>query len=182
MYFSAAQLSTVGGSSLTAETNVLRFLSIAETLSGVVLVSLILTFLLGVYDVVRDLRALSAQFFSAERGAGSPVASLAPYFQQGQPSGLDGHLDGIASSFSSYTDGVRLHHAAYYFQSGRDQFALPYAIRMLGGTLGALRWGCRPGTRPRPSPTWSRSRSSSSSSASTSRRSCAGRASPSRRW
>ena len=141
LYFSAAQLSTVGGSSLTAETNVLRFLSIAETLSGVVLVSLILTFLLGVYDVVRDLRALSAQFFSAERGAGSPVASLAPYFQQGQPTGLDGHLDGIASSFSSYTDGLRLHHAAYYFQSGRDQFALPYAIRMLGGTLGALRWG-----------------------------------------
>ncbi len=141
MYFSAAQLSTVGGSSLTAETDVLRFLSIAETLTGVVLVSLILTFLLGVYDVIRDLRALSAQFFSAERGAGSPVASLAPYFQHGQPSGLDGHLDGIASSFSSYTDGIRLHHAAYYFQSGRDQFALPYAIRMLGGTLEALRWG-----------------------------------------
>ena len=141
MYFSAAQLSTVGGSSLTAETDVLRFLSIAETLTGVVLVSLILTFLLGVYDVIRDLRALSAQFFSAERGAGSAVASLAPYFQQGQPTGLDGHLDGIASTFSSYTDGIRLHHAAYYFQSGRDQFALPYAIRMLGGTLGALRWG-----------------------------------------
>ncbi|GAA1399886.1 FUSC family protein [Oerskovia paurometabola] len=141
MYFSAAQLSTVGGSSLTAETDVLRFLSIAETLTGVVLVSLILTFLLGVYDVIRDLRALSAQFFSAERGAGSPVASLAPFFQQGEPSGLDGHVDGIADSFSSYTDGLRLHHAAYYFQSGRDQFALPYAIRMLGGTLGALRWG-----------------------------------------
>lgn len=152
MYFSAAQLSTVGGSSLTAETDVLRFLSIAETLTGVVLVSLILTFLLGVYDVIRDLRALSAQFFSAERGAGSPVASLAPFFHQGEPSGLDGHVDGIADSFSSYTDGLRLHHAAYYFQSGRDQFALPYAIRMLGGTLGALRWGLPTGHRATATP------------------------------
>ncbi|WP_122817842.1 FUSC family protein [Nocardioides pantholopis] len=141
MYFSAAQLSTVGGSVLTAETDLLRFLSIAETLTGVILVSLILTFLLGVYDVIGSLHSLCRHFFSAERGAGSPVASLAPYFQQGEPNGLDGHVDGIADSFASYTDGLRLHHAAYYFQSGRDQFALPYALRMTGGTLGALRWG-----------------------------------------
>ncbi|MBC2933073.1 FUSC family protein [Nocardioides sp. zg-1228] len=141
MYFSAAQLSTVGGSALTAETDVLRFLSITETLSGVVLISLILTFLLGVYSVISDLNALCRHFFTAERGAGSPVDSLAPFFQGGQQSGLDGHLDGIAESFASYTDGLRLHHAAYYFQSGRDHFALPYAVRMLGGTIGALRWG-----------------------------------------
>lgn len=141
MYFSAAQLSTVGGSYLTAQTDLLRFLSIAETLTGVILVSLILTFLLGVYSVISDLNALCRHFVAAERGAGSAVAGLAPYFHDGQASGLDGHLDGIAASFASYTDGLRLHHAAYYFQSGRDRFALPYALRMLGGTIGALRWG-----------------------------------------
>ncbi|WP_262851042.1 FUSC family protein [Mumia quercus] len=140
-YFSAAQLSTVGGSSLTAETDLLRFLSIAETLSGVVLISLILTFLLAIYSVFSDLNGLCRYFFTAERGAGSTVATLTPFFRNGQPNGLDTHLDGISGSFASYTDGVRLHHAAYYFQSGRDQFALPYAIRMLAGTLGALRWG-----------------------------------------
>ncbi|NPC96664.1 FUSC family protein [Nocardioides sp. zg-DK7169] len=141
LYFSAAQLSTVGGSSLTAETDLLRFLSIAETLSGVILVSLILTFLLGVYSVIGDLNSLCRYFFTTERGAGSPTASLAPFFHDGQPDGLDSHLDGIAGSFASYVDGLRLHHAAYYFQSGRDQFALPYAVRMLAGTLSALRWG-----------------------------------------
>lgn len=147
MYFSAAQLATVGGSYLTAETDVLRFLSIAESLTGVILVSLILAFLLGVYGVISDLSALCTRFFSAERGAGSPVASLKPYFRDGQPNGLDGHLDAVAGTFASYTDGLRLHHAAYYFQSGRDRFALPYAVRMLGGTLGALRWGL-PSTHP----------------------------------
>ncbi|MFB9955013.1 hypothetical protein [Cellulomonas denverensis] len=140
-YFSAAQLSSVGGSYLTAATDLLRFLSIAETLTGVVLISLILTFLLGVYGVITDLNALCRHFLVAERGAGSAVAGLAPYFRDGQCSGLDGHLDGIAESFASYTEGLRLHHSAYYFQSGRDQYALPYAIRMLGGTIGALRWG-----------------------------------------
>ncbi|WP_182111351.1 MULTISPECIES: FUSC family protein [unclassified Actinotalea] len=141
LYFSAAQLATVGGSALTAETDVLRFLSIAESLTGVLLLSLVLTFLLGVYDVIGDLNALCQQFVPAERGAGSAVATLAPYIRGEEVQGLDGHLDGVAGALGSYVSGLRLHHAAYYFQSGQDRFALPYALRMVGDTLGALRWG-----------------------------------------
>lgn len=141
VYFSAAQLSTVGTSQLTPNTDVLRALSILETLTGVVLVSMVLTFLLGVYDVISSLRALSAQLFSGGRGIGEPIDNLRPYFPHGEARDLDSYLDSVAESFVSYVDGVRLHHAAYYFQSGRDTFALPYAVRMLGGTIGALRWG-----------------------------------------
>lgn len=141
LYFSAAQLATVGGSSLTAETDVLRFLSIVETLTGVVLISLVLTFLLGVYSVISDLNALCTQFLTGERGAGAARASLAPYFRGGEPVALDGHVDAVLSSFSSYVSGVRLHRSAYYFQSGRDRFALPYALRMTSGTVQVLRYG-----------------------------------------
>ncbi|QCX27828.1 FUSC family protein [Nocardioides jishulii] len=141
LYFSAAQLATVGGSVLTASTDPLRFLSILESLTGVVLISLILTFLLGVYDVIGSLNTLCRQFSSAERGVGSAVASLAPHFHDGQVDGLDSHLDAVSDALTSYMDGLRLHHAAYYFQSGRDQFALPYALSMVGGTIGALNWG-----------------------------------------
>lgn len=141
IYFSAAQLSTVGTSQLTPNTELLSALSIAETLTGVVLVSLILTFLLGVYDVIASLRQLCSQFYSAERGAGDPISSLEPFFPLGEPTGLDSHLQEISDALGSYTDGLRLHHAAYYFQSGRDQFALPYALGMLTGVVSALRWG-----------------------------------------
>ena len=141
IYFSAAQLATVGTSQLTPNTEVLSALSIAESLTGVILISLILTFLLGVYDVISSLRSLCAQFYSAERGAGDPISSLEPFFPQGQPTGLDSHLQEISDTLSSYSDGLRLHHAAYYFQSGRDQFALPYALTMLSGVVSALRWG-----------------------------------------
>lgn len=147
MYFSAAQLATVGTSQLSPNTDLLRALSILETLTGVVLVSLILTFLLGIYDVISSLRALSAQFFSAGAGVGEPIASLKPYFPGGESRDLDSHLESISDSFGSYTDGVRLHHSAYYFQSGRDTFSLPYSIRMLAGIIGGLRWGL-PGTNP----------------------------------
>lgn len=141
LYFSAAQLATVGTSQLTPNTDLLRVLSILETLTGVVLVSLILTFLLGIYAVISSLRSLSVQFFSAGRGVGEPIASLAPYFPDGQSRGLDSHLQSVSDAFSSYADGIRLHHAAYYFQSGRDTFSLPYSIRMLAGITGGLRWG-----------------------------------------
>lgn len=141
LYLSAAQLSTVGTSQISPETDLLRALTIVETLSAALLVSLILTFLLGVYAVVRDLRTLSANFVTAEPTAGDPVAGLEPFFSQGQPVGLDSHLQAISESFWSYADGLRLHHIAYYFQSGRDQFSLPYVLHMLGGSLAALRWG-----------------------------------------
>jgi hypothetical protein len=139
MYLSAAQLSTVGTSQINAQTDLLRALTIAETLSAPLLITLILTFLLGVYQVIRDLRTLSSNFSDAEHGVGDPVVNLEPYFPGGQ--GLDGYLQAINDSFWSYADGLRMHHVAYFFQSGRDQFSLPYVLYMFGGTLSALRWG-----------------------------------------
>ena len=141
LFLSLAQLATVGTSQVTANNDVLRILTVGETLSGLVLVTMILTFVLGVYQVVRDLRAFSSTLFSPVRGAGDAVAGLAPYFPDGRPTGLDSHLQAIHDTFDSYTDGVRLHHAAYYFQSGRDQFSLAYSLGMLSGVIGGLRWG-----------------------------------------
>lgn len=139
MYLSAAQLSTVGTAQINVETDLLRTLTIAETLVAPLLITLMLTFLLGVYQVIRDLRTLAANFSDAECGVGNPLANLGSYFPQGQ--GLDGYLQAINDSLWSYADGLRMHHVAYFFQSGRDQFALPYVLYTLGETLAALRWG-----------------------------------------
>jgi hypothetical protein len=144
MYLSAAQLSTVGTSQVNAQTDLLRTLTIIETLSAPLLITLILTFLLGVYQVIRDLRTLASNFSDAEQGVGDPLVNLAPYFPDGR--GLDGYLQAISDSFWSYADGVRMHHVAYFFQSGRDQFSLPYVLYAFGETLGALRWGLPAGS------------------------------------
>ncbi len=141
IYFSTAQLGTVGTSQVVPNTDVSRIISVLESLTGVVLVALILTFLLGVYGVISALRRLSAQFYNPRDSVGDPVASLKPYFPGGEPRDLDSKLSSIADSVSSYADGVRLHPSAYYFQSGRDTVSLPYSIRMLSGVVGALRWG-----------------------------------------
>jgi hypothetical protein len=139
LYLSAAQLSTVGTSQINPQTDLLRALTIVETLCAPLLITLILTFLLGVYQVIRDLRTLSSNFSDAEHGIGDAIVNLEPYFPAAR--GLDGYLQGISDSFWSYADGLRMHHVAYFFQSGRDQFSLPYVLYMFGGTLAALRWG-----------------------------------------
>jgi hypothetical protein len=139
MYLSSAQLSTVGTSQIIVQTNLLRALTIGETLAAPLLITLILSFLLGVYQVIRDLRILCSNFSGAEHGIGDPIANLEPYFAAAE--GLDGYLQAISSSFWSYADGLRMHHVAYFFQSGRDQFSLPHVLHMFGGTLAALRWG-----------------------------------------
>jgi hypothetical protein len=139
LYLSAAQLSTVGTSQINPETDLLRILTIAETLCAPLLITLILTFLLGVYQVIRDLRTLAANFSDAEHGVGNPLGNLAPYLPDGV--GLDGYLQSINASFWSYADGLRMHHVAYFFQSGRDQFSLPYVLDTFGQMLAAMRWG-----------------------------------------
>jgi hypothetical protein len=141
MYFSAAQLSTVGTAQISPQTNGLRAISVAETLTGLGLVTLILSFLFGVYQVVRDLRTLASNFGAGDESAEDPIASLGPYLGRGDLNCLDNHLQAISHNFWSYADGLRQHHLAYYFQSGRDHFALPYVLHRLGHWLAALRWG-----------------------------------------
>ena len=141
MYFSAAQLSTIGTSQITPETDGLRALSILETLTGLALVTVVISFLLGIYQVVRDLRALSSNFALEGNGADDPLAGLGVYLAREELDCLDNHLRAISANFWSYADGLRQHRLAYYFQSGRDRFALPYVMRMLGHWLAALRWG-----------------------------------------
>lgn len=141
VYFSAAQLSTVGPSGVTPETTLLRALSIVETLLGLGLVTLAVSFVLGVFQTISSLTALSSHLYNAAQGTRDPLASLSPHFPKGQPTGLSSFLGGIYQSLGAYYSGLRLHHTAYYFGSRHTHLSLPYTFHMLGGVVAALRWG-----------------------------------------
>lgn len=99
IYFSAAQLATVGTAQISPETDPLRAISIIETMTGLGLITLILTFLFGVYQVVHDLRALASNFVTDGRGLADPLAGLSPYFAQSEMSCLDNDLRSIFEIF-----------------------------------------------------------------------------------
>lgn len=148
-YYSFAQFVTVGSGQLTPASDALRVLSIVVTLTGLAGVSLFIAFLLENFQVLRDLSMLTTSFSNltpTDTVPGDPVGSLAPYYPRGCPVGLDTHLQGLYQAFTSYGDGLRRHHIVYWSGSGGETSSLAYLLHMLGGVIGALRWGLPAGT------------------------------------
>ena len=139
LYLSVGQFSTVGADNI-APTGYWVLLPVIEALVSVVLLSFIITFLSNVYGVIQNLRSLCADFFNTGPAAGSATEALRPYFPDGEPRDLDRHLNDLVNDFNLYCDSIRQDHAAYFFQSGRDQFSVPFAMHMTSGTISALRW------------------------------------------
>lgn len=151
-YLSLGQFSTVGVDHIDPGTAILNLLTVSEALISVILLSFIITFLGGVYGTIQSLRAFSANFFRAGRGVGDPIDTLEPFFPDGQARGLDGQLNSILDALNTYSDGVAQNRSAYYFQSGRDQFSLPFSLSMTAGVIAGLRWGLPTGSDPAKEP------------------------------
>lgn len=144
MYFSVAQLSTVGAVGMTPDTTLLRILSVVQTLIGLGLVTLTISFLMNTFQTITQLRKLASDLYLSARNTGDPLDILSLYFAKGQPVGLSSFLDHLYGGLSSYHSGLRLHNTAYYYQSREVHVSIPYAIHALGGVIEALRWGLPP--------------------------------------
>ncbi|MCP2635489.1 FUSC family protein [Microbacterium sp. HD4P20] len=152
LYLSLGQFATVGVDNIGPSVAWLNLITVAEAMMAVVMLSFIITFLGSVYGVIQSLQSLSANFFRAGTGIADPIESLTPFFLDGRSRWLDGQLDSILGSLSAYADGLAQNRAAYYFQSGRDQFSLPFSLYMTSGVIGALRWGLPTGSDPSTEP------------------------------
>lgn len=141
LYYSAGQLSTAGGVGVIPQITFLRLLSVVEPLIGLAVVTLAITFLLSVFQTITSLRKLSSDLYLACPGTDDPLRILSLYFPEGRPTGLSELLGRLYADLGSYYSGLRLHHTAYYFQSRNAHISIPYAVDMLGGVIGALRWG-----------------------------------------
>lgn len=152
LYLSLGQFATVGVDNIGPSVAWLNLITVAEAMMAVVMLSFIITFLGSVYGVIQSLQSLSANFFRAGRGITDPIEPLTPYFSDGSARGLELQLDSILGSLSAYADGLAQNRAAYYFQSGRDQFSLPFSLYMTSGIIGSLRWGLPTGSEPSTEP------------------------------
>lgn len=141
LYLSVGQFATVGADNISPAGGWVNLVPVLEALMSVVLLSFTITFLSNIYGVIQLLRSLCADFFQTGPGVGSPTGALRPYFPDGRPRDIDRHLNELADDFNLYCDSLRQDHAAYLFQSGEDQFSLPFALYMTSGVVGALTWG-----------------------------------------
>ncbi|TNC20948.1 hypothetical protein FHE66_00540 [Georgenia sp. 311] len=156
LYLAVGQFSTVGVDNISPAFFLLNVLTVSEALLSIALVSFIITFLSSVYGVIESLRTLSANFFQVGHGIGDAVDTLQPFFPDGEARGLDGQLGAVVDSLGAYSDGLAQNGTAYYFQSGRDQFSLPFSLAMTSGVIGALTWGLPTGSDPTKEPNLAR--------------------------
>ncbi len=141
LYFSGTCISTVGFGDITPTNTLYQVLAVTESLIGFGILTLAITYILGVYNVLQQLGVVSAGLYHQAQDTSDPWSILAPHFPGGQHRGLETHLMTLHRGLVEIYEGIRQYPIVYYYHSRRAYRSLPFAVRMVGGMGGALRWG-----------------------------------------
>ena len=141
LYFSGTAISTVGFGDITPTNTLYQVLAVSEALIGFGILTLAITYVLGVYNVLQQLGVVSAGLYHQAQDTSDPWSILASHFPDGQHRGLETHLMSLHRGLVDIYEGIRQYPIVYYYHSRRAYRSLPFAFRMVGGMAGALRWG-----------------------------------------
>jgi hypothetical protein len=140
-YFSGTAISTLGLGDITPTGGPYQALAVSEALIGFGILTLSITYVLGVYNVLQQLGVLTAGLYHQAHDTGDPWSILAPHFPGGEHRGLETHLMSLHRGLVEIYEGTRQYPIVYYYHSRHAYRSLPFAFRMVGGVSGALRWG-----------------------------------------
>ncbi|QIN84913.1 hypothetical protein GBA63_21390 [Rubrobacter tropicus] len=140
-YFSGTAISTLGLGDITPTGGIYQALTVSEALIGFGILTLSITYVLGVYNVLQRLGVISAGLYHQAQDTGDPWSILAPHFPGGRHRGLETHLMSLHRGLVEIYEGIRQYPIVYYYHSRRAYRSIPFTFRMIGGMSGALRWG-----------------------------------------
>ena len=141
LYASAVTLSSLASTDVFPTTMLFRAVAASETLVGLGILTLTVSYLLSVYRVLQAQYALAAALHHQAEDGGDPRSILAPHFVSGRPEGLSTHLREFHRSLVDQAEGMRRYPIVYYFQSRHAYRSIPYIFHMIGGVVAALRFG-----------------------------------------
>ena len=141
IYLSGVTIGTLGYGDITPKNPFFGAVTFTQALIGFSIITLFITYILNIYQVLQQWNTLSSGLYHQARGAGDPVTLLKPHFPKGEPSGLDATIGGLHQNLTSYYEGVRRYPLVYYFHSRQARRSVPYVFRMASETAAALRWG-----------------------------------------
>ena len=141
MYFSGVTIATLGLGDVTPLSSLYQAIAVSEALVGFGILTLSISYVIGVYEVLRQLGVLTAGLYHQAQDTDDPLSILVPHFPGGQHRGLEAHLMALHRDLVEVYEGMRRYPIVYYYHSRRAYRSLPFAFRMIGGMAGALRWG-----------------------------------------
>ncbi len=146
IYASGVALSTVGFGDVTPVAPVFQLLTIVESLLGFSILTLSISYILGIYQVVSLQGEMGASLRDRAGAADDPVRLARSYAAQGAV-GVETNLSALHRDLLRYHEGLLRYPVVYYFHSGHEFRSMPYVFGMIGGAAAALRWGlprCHP--------------------------------------
>ena len=141
LYFSGITISTLGLGDVTPTSGFYQLFAVSEALTGFGILTLAITYVLGIYGVLQQLGVLSAGLYYQAQDTSDPLSILTPHFPDGEHRGLETHMMQLHRGLVEIYEGLRRYPIVYYYHSRRAYRSLPYTFRMIGGMAGALRWG-----------------------------------------
>src|SRR5918997_513797 len=140
-YFSWVSIATLGLGDVTPLSPVYQAISVSEARVGFGILTLSISYVIGVYEVLQRLGVLTAGLYHQAQDTDDPFSILKPHFPEGQHRGLESHVMSLHRDLVEVYEGIRRYPIVYYYHSRRAYRSLPFAFRMIGGMAGALRWG-----------------------------------------
>jgi hypothetical protein len=141
LYFSGVTIATLGLGDVTPVGDLYQAIAVSEALVGFGILTLWISYVIGVYGVLQQLGVLTAGLYHQAQDTDDPLSILVPHFPEGQHRGLETHLMSLHRELVEVYEGIRRYPIVYYHHSRRAYRSLPFAFRMIGGMAGALRWG-----------------------------------------
>jgi hypothetical protein len=141
LYFSGVTIATLGLGDVTPLSGPYQAIAVSEALVGFGILTLSISYVIGVYGVLQRLGVLTAGLYHQAQDTNDPLSILVPHFPEGQPRGLEAHVMSLHRDLVEVYEGMRRYPIVYYYHSRRAYRSLPFAFRMIGGMAGALRWG-----------------------------------------
>jgi hypothetical protein len=141
LYFSGVSIATLGLGDVTPLSSIYQAISVSEALVGFGILTLSISYVIGVYEVLQRLGVLTAGLYHQAQDTDDPLSILRPHFPEGPHRGLETHVMSLHRDLVEVYEGIRRYPIVYYYHSRRAYRSLPFAFRMIGGMAGALRWG-----------------------------------------
>jgi hypothetical protein len=141
LYFSAANLTSLSFSDAEPKTLLFHCVSALETIVGLAILTLSISYLLGLYQVLQSQSVLAARLQHQSQGENDPRALLAPHFVGGEPKGVSTLLRDLHQNLTDHYEGMRRYPIVYYFHTREPQRSIPYIFWFIGASAAALRWG-----------------------------------------
>jgi hypothetical protein len=139
IYFSGVTLTTVGYGDVMPRTTPMRFLALFEAASGLVVISLAITYMLTVYSALERKRAVAVSLYH-QAGEGADVASfIAHHFVEGRFYGLRDALRTVTRDLQGLLESHIDHPVIHYFHPIEVYKGTPRVLFLLLETCAVIR-------------------------------------------